>query len=234
MSMSSMSSMSSLSSLSSRSSLPSPSPGPAVAVLDYDAGNLRSASRALGAAGAAVTVTGDAAAAARADALVVPGVGHFGQCVRQFRQAGLEGLVRDWVAADRPLLGVCVGMQILYSHSEESPDVEGLGVLPGVIRRLPGDVTVPHMGWNTVTAAADDPLLRGLDGQQCYFVHSYYAEPGEASHVLATCDYGPGFPCVVRVGRTVGTQFHPEKSAGVGARLLSNFVADVAALTPAA
>ncbi|MPZ88401.1 MAG: imidazole glycerol phosphate synthase subunit HisH [Nitriliruptorales bacterium] len=199
-----------------------------IAVLDYDAGNLRSAAKALTRAGADVTVTADAAEASRADALVVPGVGHFGQCVRRFRAAGLEALAQDWVAADRPLLGICVGMQILYAASEEEPVTRGLGVLPGQVRRLPDDVTVPHMGWNVVTPVRPDPLLKGIGGQRCYFVHSYYAAPSDDAHVLATCDYGPGFPCVVRVGHTVGTQFHPEKSAAVGGRLLTNFVSAVA------
>jgi len=201
--------------------------GKRIAVLDYGAGNLRSAEKALVKAGADVIVTDDAGTAAAADALVVPGVGHFGQCARQFRAAGLEDLLDDWVAADRPLLGICVGMQILYASSEEDPEAEGLAVLPGRVRRLPGDVRVPHMGWNTVTAVperAEDPLLLGVSGERAYFVHSYYAEPADAAHVLATTAYGPGFPCVVRVGNTVGTQFHPEKSAGVGAQLLVNFV----------
>lgn len=205
---------------------------PRLAVLDYEAGNLRSAARALERAGADVTVTAAAGEAAAAAALVVPGVGHFGQCVRQFRGAGLDGLVTEWVATDRPLLGVCVGMQILYGASDEDPETPGLGVLPGRVRRLPDDVTVPHMGWNTVEASRPDPLLDGVDGERCYFVHSYYADPSDDAHVVATTDYGPGFPCVVRVGATVGTQFHPEKSAAVGARLLSNFVAAVAARSP--
>ncbi len=200
-----------------------------VAVLDYGAGNLRSAQRALERAGAEVAVTDDATAAAQADALVVPGVGHFGACVRQFVDAGLERLVRAWVDDGRPLLGVCVGMQILYERGEESPDTPGLGLLPGAVRRLPPDVRVPHMGWNTVTAARTDPLLDGVAGEQVYFVHSYAAEPSDAGHVVATVDYGPGFPAVVRVGSVVGTQFHPEKSADVGARLLANWVAEARA-----
>lgn len=205
-----------------------------IAVLDYDAGNLRSAEKALVRAGADAFVTGDARAAASADGLVVPGVGHFGQCVRQFVAAGLEPLVRRWVTEDRPLLGICVGMQILYKDSEEDPNATGLGVLPGRVRRLPHGLTVPHMGWNTVTAAQDDPLLAGVAGGQCYFVHSFYAEPSDDAHVVATCQYGLEFPCVVRVGRVVGTQFHPEKSAAVGGRLLKNFVAEVAEAAEAA
>lgn len=198
-----------------------------VAVLDYDAGNLRSAEKALARAGADVFVTADASHAAGADALVVPGVGHFGQCVRQFVAAGMRDLVEEWVAARKPLLGICVGMQILYPSSEEDPNVEGLALLPGAVRRLPSDVTVPHMGWNTVDAAQEDPLLDGVAGRHAYFVHSYAAVPSDIAHVVATCDYGPGFPAVVRVGSVVGTQFHPEKSAEVGARLLSNWVRDI-------
>jgi len=202
--------------------------------LDYDAGNLRSAAKALELGGAEVLVTADPDRAAETDGLVIPGVGHFGQCVRQFRQAGLERLVQGWVAQERPLLGICVGMQILYATSEEDTGAEGLGVLAGRVRRLPRDVTVPHMGWNTVTAVRPDPLLAGMDGAQCYFVHSFYAEPGEDTHVVATTDYGPGFPSVVRAGATVGTQFHPEKSAGAGGRLLANFVDEVARARAAA
>jgi glutamine amidotransferase len=202
---------------------------PRIAVLDYEAGNLRSAEKALVRAGADAFVTASADEAAQADALVVPGVGHFGQCVRQFTATGLEPLVRRWVAEDRPLLGICVGMQILYKDSEEDPNATGLGVLPGRVRRLPAGLTVPHMGWNTLRAVLDDPLLDGVAGEQCYFVHSFYAEPSDDAHVAATCDYGMAFPCVVRVGRTVGTQFHPEKSSNAGGRLLANFVKGVLA-----
>jgi len=199
-----------------------------IAVLDYGAGNLRSAEKALARAGADAFVTADPDAAAAAAALVVPGVGHFGACVRQFRDARLFDLVRGWVDQGRPLLGVCVGMQILYAGSEEDPGAAGLGLVPGRVRRLPPAVRVPHMGWNTVLATRDDPVLAGVAGEQVYFVHSYYAEPGDAGQVVATSDYGPGFPCVVRVGSVVGTQFHPEKSGIVGARLLANWVSAVA------
>jgi len=200
---------------------------PRVAVLDYEAGNLRSAEKSLARAGADAFVTADLADAAGADAVVVPGVGHFGQCTRQFRAAGFERFVREWAAASKPLLGICVGMQILYQGSDEDPDTEGLGLLPGRVRRLPGDVVVPHMGWNTVEAVRADPILDGVDGEQAYFVHSYYADPADEAHVVARADYGPGFPCVVRVGSVVGTQFHPEKSADVGRALLENFVAEI-------
>ncbi|HSK97780.1 MAG TPA: imidazole glycerol phosphate synthase subunit HisH, partial [Euzebyales bacterium] len=192
----------------------------AAAVLDYEAGNVRSAERALLRAGANAFVTGDVAAAAAADLLVIPGVGHFGQCARHFRAAGFEDLVRGWLDQGRPLLGICVGMQILYASSDEDPAAEGLGLLPGHVRRLPSDVVVPHMGWDTVRVVRHDPAVAGVDGQRCYFTHSYYADPADDGHVVAVCDYGPGFPCVVRTGSALGLQFHPEKSSHVGAALL--------------
>lgn len=199
---------------------------PRIAVLDYGAGNLRSMEKALVRAGADAFVTSSAQQARRADALVVPGVGHFGQCVRQFQQEGLEDLARDWVAEGRPLLGVCVGMQILYEASEEDPDVAGLGLLPGTVRRLPDHVIVPHMGWNTLEPARADPLLDGLAGAHAYFVHSYYSEARD-DHVVATTTYGVTLAAIVRVGSVVATQFHPEKSSAVGRALLANWVGGV-------
>jgi glutamine amidotransferase len=197
------------------------------AVLDYEAGNVRSAEKALLRAGADAFITGDVTAAATADLLVVPGVGHFGQCARHFRAAGFEDLVRRWLADERPLLGICVGMQILYASSDEDPAAEGLGLLPGHVRRLPGDVVVPHMGWDTVRVIREDPAVATLDGQRCYFTHSYYADPADDAHVIAVCDYGPGFPCVVRTGSALGVQFHPEKSSDVGAAMLRSVVSAV-------
>lgn len=206
---------------------------PRVAVLDYEAGNLHSAHKALVRAGADAFVTSDPDEADGADGLFVPGVGHFGQCVAQFRAAGFDRLVASWKDTGRPVLGVCVGMQILYDGSEEAPDVPGLGVLPGRTVRLPAGVRVPHMGWNVVRAVRDDPLLDGVDGSFVYFVHSYYAQPDVDAHVVATCAYGPGFPCVVRVGSVAATQFHPEKSSTVGGRLLANWVTTISDAKPA-
>ena len=203
-------------------------PRPRIAVLDYGAGNLHSAGKALLRAGANAFVTTDPDDAARADGIFVPGVGHFGQCVSQFRAAGFDDLVVGWQRDDRPVLGVCVGMQILFDSSEEAPDIPGLGVLPGRTVRLPDTVKVPHMGWNVIRAVRDDPVLEGVSGGQVYFVHSYYARPAADEHVVATCPYGPGFPCVVRVGSVVATQFHPEKSSDMGVALLRNWVRTVA------
>jgi glutamine amidotransferase len=194
------------------------------AVLDYDAGNVRSAKRGIDAAGAQARITSDPAVAVDADALVIPGVGHFGTCSRRLRERGLETVVRDFVADGRPVLGICVGMQLLYAGSDES-DEPGLGLLPGRVVRFPTGAVVPHMGWDVVDVARPASLLDGIDGRRLYFAHSYYAVPEDADHVLASCHYGgERFPCVVQEGSVIGTQFHPEKSGAVGASLLTNWI----------
>jgi glutamine amidotransferase len=208
---------------------------PRVAVLDYDAGNVRSAQRGLLAAGADAIVTGDADEAADADALVVPGVGAFGSCLANLRAAGLVELLDRWIAESRPMLGICVGMQLLYGASDEDAATAGLGLLPGRVERFPTGATVPHMGWNTVEhapRATGDPLMSGVDGERLYFVHSFFAVPADSAHVVATTRYaGADVPCVVREGSVVGTQFHPEKSGPVGQRLLSNWLAYEVSIT---
>ncbi len=197
------------------------------AVLDYDAGNVRSARRGVEAAGAECVITADVGVAQAADALVIPGVGHFGTCSRRLRERGLDAVVRAFVADARPVLGICVGMQLLYAGSEES-DEPGLGLLPGRVVRFPDRAVVPHMGWDVVEVARPDPVVAGIDGRRLYFAHSYYAVPDDESHVLARCTYGgERFPCVVREGSVLGTQFHPEKSGAVGARLLADWVGSV-------
>lgn len=200
---------------------------PRVAVLDYEAGNVRSAQRGLERAGADAFITASAEEAAGADALLVPGVGHFSTCLANLRAARLEDLLRSWIAEDRPLFGICVGLQLLYEHSDEG-DVAGLDVLPGRVVRLPDGAVVPHMGWDVLAPAPgheQDPLLAGVAGERAYFVHSYYAQPSDPAHVVATCSYGGvDFPCLARIGNVVGTQFHPEKSGDVGARLMANWV----------
>lgn len=194
------------------------------AVLDYDAGNVRSARRGVEAAGADAVVTSDPVEAASADALVIPGVGHFGTCSRRLRERGLEAVVRDFVAEGRPVLGICVGMQLLYGGSDESEE-PGLGLLPGRVVRFPDRAVVPHMGWDVVEVTRPDEVLAGIDERRLYFAHSYYAVPEDEEHVLARCTYGgERFPCVVREGSVLGTQFHPEKSGAVGARLLADWV----------
>jgi imidazole glycerol-phosphate synthase subunit HisH len=203
---------------------------PRAAVLDYDAGNVRSAKRGFDAAGAAAFITSDPSDALVADVLVIPGVGHFGTCSRRLRERGLEEVVRTFVAAQRPVFGICVGMQLLYEGSAESSE-PGLALLPGRVERFPAGAVVPHMGWDIIDATATmdgtgaTTALKGVDGRHVYFAHSYYAVPSDASHVLATCDYGGvRFPCVVQEGSVMGTQFHPEKSGEVGARLLADWL----------
>lgn len=203
---------------------------PVAAILDYDAGNVRSAKRGFDAAGADAVVTSEASVASAADLLVIPGVGHFAACLTSLRRSGLQEVVSAFIADQRPVFGICVGMQLLYSRSDEG-DEPGLGLLPGHVERFPRGSVVPHMGWDVVHAAEgsqDDPLLAGVDGERLYFVHSYYAVPTDVGHVVGRTAYGGvDFPCIVREGSVVGTQFHPEKSGPVGARLLANWVASL-------
>ena len=197
---------------------------PPVAVLDYGVGNLHSAAKALDRAGAEVRVVPTVAEAAGAAGLVVPGVGAYGACLRGLGSAGGPAAVAGWLEAGRPLLGICVGMQLLFEASEEGPVSDGAGVVPGKIRRLTGGVKIPHIGWDEVTVRPGSRLFAGLgDGTRFYFVHSYAPEPdGEA--IAAVCDYGGRFAAAVEHGNLFGTQFHPEKSGGAGLALLANFV----------
>jgi glutamine amidotransferase len=200
---------------------------PPVAVLDYGVGNLHSAAKALDRAGAEVRVVPTVAAAAGAAGLVVPGVGAYGACLRGLAAAGGAAAVAGWLEGGRPLLGICVGMQLLFEASEEGPVGDGVGVVPGKIRHLTGQVKIPHIGWDEVTVGPGSRLFAGLgDGTRFYFVHSYAPEPdGEA--VAAVCDYGGRFAAAVEHGNLFGTQFHPEKSGRAGLALLANFVTQV-------
>lgn len=196
---------------------------PRIAVLDYGIGNLRSAQKALEHVGADAVLTDDAAEAAAADAVVLPGVGAFGACMDALRACGLDAVALDAVASGRPFLGICVGMQMLYEASSESPGVAGLGVLAGTVGLLPGDVKRPQMQWNLLRVRTPDPLLAGLESDAwAYFVHSYAAPMSQAC--VATCDYGSEVVAMVRQDNVRATQFHPEKSGEVGLRLLENFV----------
>jgi imidazole glycerol-phosphate synthase subunit HisH len=198
---------------------------PPVALLDYGVGNLHSAAKALDRAGAAVRVVPTVAAAAGAAGLVVPGVGAYGACLQGLGGAGGPAAVAQWLQVGRPLLGICVGMQLLFEASEEGPVGDGVGALPGKVRRLGGGVKVPHIGWNQVTPRPASRLFAGLpDGTRFYFVHSYAPEP-DGQGVAAVCDHGGRFAAAVESANLFGTQFHPEKSGHAGLRLLGNFVA---------
>ncbi|NHN42139.1 imidazole glycerol phosphate synthase subunit HisH [Halorubellus sp. JP-L1] len=200
-----------------------------VVVVDYGLGNLRSVTRGLERAGASVTVTDDVDSIRDADGVVLPGVGAFGEGMENagpFRET-----LRDVAASETPLFGICLGMQMLLTSSEEAEregqgDVTGLDLIPGTNERFAEDRNVPHMGWNELDVRRDHPLVDGVDGEHAYFVHSYYAVPDDEHAVVATTDYGEDFASVVANddGTVFGTQFHPEKSGETGLRILRNFV----------
>ena len=201
-----------------------------VAVLDYGSGNLRSAERAVARTGVDVTVTSDLALAAAADGLVVPGVGAYAACMAGIEALGAGPMIAERVAAGRPVLGICVGMQILFdSGVEHGVETKGLGLLPGSVTRLAAR-RIPHMGWNTVDAAAGSTLLGGLPGDaRFYFVHSYAASDLDllrrAGAAVTTASHDEPFAAVVELGSLGAAQFHPEKSADAGFALLRNWVA---------
>jgi len=202
-----------------------------VAVLDYGIGNLRSAQKALERVGADARLTADRGLIADADAVVLPGVGAFGRCREALAGAGLDGVAADAatdaLSGGRPFLGICVGMQLLYEASEESPGSRGLGVLPGTVRALPDTVKRPQMQWNRLDGA-DHPMFSGLPAEPwVYFVHTYAALVGPDT--VATCEYGGTVNAAVARGTLAATQFHPEKSGDVGLTILGNLTAMIGA-----
>lgn len=200
---------------------------PKIAVLDYGIGNLRSAQKALERVGAEAKLTADPVEIAAADGAVLPGVGNFGACMDALDATGLTEQAQVIADSGRPFLGICVGMQLLYESSEETPDRPGLGLLPGVVSRLAAGVKHPQMQWNQLrltdfSGPNEHPLLRSLDGSWMYFVHSFAAEPGP--EVIATTDYGGPVTAAVARNNVWATQFHPEKSADAGRTLVRNWV----------
>jgi glutamine amidotransferase len=204
---------------------------PEVVVLDYGSGNLRSAQRALARVGASVTVTADLAAALDCDGLVVPGVGAFAACMAGIHRVGGEKVIKERIAAGRPVLGICVGMQVLFSAGvEHGIRTEGCAVWPGTVERLDAPV-LPHMGWNTVTPAPESVLFAGLDpGTRFYFVHSYALRAPAAADLAADgariswAEHGERFAAAAEQGMLSAAQFHPEKSGDAGAALLANWL----------
>ncbi len=210
---------------------------PLIAVLDYGIGNLRSAQKALQKVGADARLTNDPKLIRDAHAAVLPGVGNFGACMSAVRAAGLEDLVHERITGGAPFLGICVGMQMLFTESEESPGVAGLNVVPGVVRYLPDTVKRPQMQWNRLQVrgasavgrngnpAERDPMFASLPAEPwMYFVHSLHGVPDDESCIVATVDYGCQVTAAVRVGNVFAVQFHPEKSAVDGLGMLQNFV----------
>jgi imidazole glycerol-phosphate synthase subunit HisH len=196
---------------------------PLVAVLDYGIGNLHSAQKALERVGADAHLTADHGLIREAAGVVLPGVGNFGRCIEALERTALDELAIECAASGRPFLGVCIGMQMLYESSEESPEIPGLGVLPGVVRRLPDGVKRPQMQWNLLVRKTSTGLLAGLpDPVWVYFVHSFAAERDD--HAVAVCDYGGPVVAAVERDALWATQFHPEKSGKTGMAILTNFV----------
>ena len=196
-----------------------------VVILDYDAGNLRSVVRAVERIGARPEVASVGAALDQADAVILPGVGAAADTMRNLRQRGLVEPIREYIAADRPFLGVCMGLQALMTASDEGGGHDCLDILPGRVVRLPAGRKVPHMGWNRVRRKRESALFDGIpDGAYFYFVHSYYCDLSEAGDLLASTDYGVEVAAVVQRSNLAATQFHPEKSGAYGLRIYRNFL----------
>jgi glutamine amidotransferase len=205
-----------------------------IVIVDYGVGNLRSVYKALEAAGASVTITNSPEGLVGVPGIVLPGVGAFGDAAANLRAAGFERPLLDAVARGTPLLGICVGMQLLFDESEEMGRHAGLGIIPGRVVRFAADLAgpdgrllkVPQIGWNQLQHAETDPLLAGVpDGAYAYFVHSYYCAPANRATIVAETDFGGAYASIVRQDHVWGIQCHPEKSQAVGLKILRNFVA---------
>ena len=200
-----------------------------VALIDYGMGNLRSVRRALEAAGATVQIVASPEAVGDASALVFPGQGAIVDAMAQLKKTGFDSFIRDWIASDKPFMGICLGLQLLFEHSEEG-DADGLGIFRGKVKRFPesADLKVPHMGWNTVFVNVNNSgtLAKDLnpEGESFYFVHSYYVDTPESEIVWSLSDYGLKFVSGIRRGKVFAVQFHPEKSQAKGIALYRNFM----------
>lgn len=196
-----------------------------IAIIDYGMGNLHSVEKAFAKLGAQVIVTSQPAAIAAADKVVLPGVGAFGDCMRNLEEYGLVDVIHEVIGKGTPFLGICLGLQLLFEGSEEDPGVKGLGVLPGMVRKIeaPG-LKVPHMGWNSLIMKNASALFANLpEPSYVYFVHSYHAVPDDESLVTAVTDYGGNVTAAVGRGHVQAVQFHPEKSSSAGMKILANF-----------
>ena len=197
-----------------------------IAIIDYDAGNLRSVEKALEALGQQVIVTKDTETIRQAEKVVLPGVGAFGDAMANLQRLGLVEVIRETAASGKPFLGICLGLQLLFEDSDETPGVPGLGILRGHIKRIPEQpgLKVPHMGWNNLELHHDGALFRGLpEHPYVYFVHSYYLEAEDPDIVTATAEYGVTIHASVQSGNLFACQFHPEKSSRIGLAILKNF-----------
>ena len=198
-----------------------------IAIIDYDAGNIKSVEKAILALGEDVVVTSDADTILAADGVILPGVGAFGDAMGKLRDFGLIEVIKQVVALRKPFLGICLGLQLMFESSEESPGVEGLGILEGKIVRIPeGEgIKVPHIGWNSLAFPKESRLFEGVEeGAYVYFVHSYYLQAGDPAIVAATTEYGVEIHAAVEKEHIFACQFHPEKSSDIGLKLLRNFI----------
>lgn len=201
-----------------------------IVIVDYGMGNLRSVGKAFLSQGIDASVTRDPGEISRADGLVLPGVGAFGDCMKNLAEYGLVNPIKEHIGSGKPFLGICLGLQVLFEGSDESPDVPGLGILEGrVVRFSPPEeerLKVPHMGWNRVSIKKESPVLAGIpDGSWFYFVHSYYPDPKDEGVIAVTSNYGIEFTAAVARDNLFACQFHPEKSSADGLRILRNFAA---------
>lgn len=197
-----------------------------IAIIDYDAGNIRSVEKAMAKLGQEVWITRDRERIMNADKVILPGVGSFGDAMAHLRDYNLVEVIKDVVAEKKPFLGICLGLQLLYESSEETPGVEGLGILKGKILRIPEqkDLKIPHMGWNSLHLQNDGRLFRGIEqNPYVYFVHSYYLKAGEEETVKATTEYSVNIHASVEKDNVFACQFHPEKSGDLGLQILKNF-----------
>ena len=197
-----------------------------IAIIDYDAGNIKSVEKAFAAIGEKTVLTRDEKLIREADKVVLPGVGVFGDAIARIRDYGLEGVIKETADSDKPFLAICVGLQLLFEESEESSGTKGLEILKGKIIKIPqdGGLTVPQIGWNSLHKTRESKLLHGIDeGAFVYFVHSYYLKAEDEDVVIASTDYGVNIHAAVEKDNVYATQFHPEKSSKTGLRILKNF-----------
>ena len=198
-----------------------------IAIIDYDAGNIKSVEKAVQFLGEEAVVTRDRQTILTADHVILPGVGSFGDAMEKIRSYGLEEVIHEVVEQGTPFLGICLGLQLLFASSEETPGVKGLDILPGIIQRIPDapGIKIPHIGWNSLHFPKENRLFQGIEEDSyVYFVHSYYLKAGNIDDVAATTEYGTLIHAAVEHGNIFACQFHPEKSSEVGLHILKNFI----------
>lgn len=198
-----------------------------IAIIDYDAGNIKSVEKAMQLLGQEVTITRDSREILEAEKVILPGVGAFGDAMEKIRKYGLEEVINEVITRNTPFLGICLGLQLLFERSEEAPGVKGLGILKGEILRIPDKegMKIPHMGWNSLKLMGSGKLFEGIpDGSYVYFVHSYYLKAADERIVTAATEYSVQIHASVEKNQVFACQFHPEKSSDVGIQILRNFV----------